>query len=92
MSISPTGPLSSGSLTSAARKAVQAIKRINHEVEGVASNVAAGISTKSGDSVVSDQISQIAKIPALTQQAQANAKVFETANTLLNELASTRRF
>jgi hypothetical protein len=79
MSISPTGPLSTGSLTSAARRAVQDIERINHEVDGIASNVAG-------------QIGEIAKIPALAQQAKANVRVFETADTLLSELASTARF
>jgi hypothetical protein len=92
MSISPTGPLSTGSLTSAARRAVQDIERINHEVEGIAANVTAGFSNKTGDSDVAGQVGQIAKIPALVQQAKVNARVFETADTLLSELASTTRF
>jgi methyl-accepting chemotaxis protein len=79
-----------GSLTSAARTALSGIDDVFRQVDDTAHKVAAGVQ-KEGNPGTDDVSSAIAKMPALKQQAAANARVFETANALLTELTTKPR-
>ncbi|WP_298859739.1 hypothetical protein [uncultured Gimesia sp.] len=78
------------SVTSAMNTALSSIDRVSQRVEEIAGNVASGIESEAG--VESHLInSGILDLPLLKQQALANVKVFETAESLLNTLMIHRR-
>ncbi len=79
-----------GSLTSAAQTALNGLGNVISQVERVAEHVAAGIADDPGESF-SSGLSEVAKLPLLNHQARANAKVFNTAEELLGDLARMPR-
>ncbi|GAB4155270.1 MAG: hypothetical protein Tsb009_32040 [Planctomycetaceae bacterium] len=79
-----------GSLSSAARNALSGIDDVFRQVDDVANQVAAGIKHDNGESSA-DVSRALTKLPALKQQAAANAKVFDTAENLMSVLASKPR-
>lgn len=79
-----------GSLSSAASTALNGLGNVVRRVEEVAEHVAAGISDEAGSSF-SDGLSEIARLPLLKHQAQANALVINTAEELLGDLARMPR-
>ncbi len=79
-----------GSLSSAAFTALNGLGNVVQQVEQVATNVAAGVSDQPGGSF-SEGLSDIVKLPLLEQQARANMQVFNTAEEMLQQLASMPR-
>lgn len=79
-----------GSLTSAARTALSAVDNAFRQVDDVANRVAAGIQTDF-ESSTPEFSAALAELPVLKNHVGANMKVLDTAETLLNELASLPR-
>lgn len=79
-----------GSLSSTAKTALNAIDGVFRQVDDIASRVAAGIETEFEESTA-QLAGALAELPGLKQHAVANARVVETAETLLSELGSLPR-
>ncbi|MAG94766.1 MAG: hypothetical protein CMJ48_13635 [Planctomycetaceae bacterium] len=73
-----------GSLSNAAKTAVNAIDKIAGRTEEIAHEVVQGIEAEAGSSSNSGIGSNLVELSLLKQQAAANVRVFETAGDLLN--------
>ncbi len=73
-----------GSLSNAAKTAVNAIDKIAGRTEEIAHEVAQGIEAEAGSSSTSGIGENLVELSLLKQQAAANVRVFETAGDLLN--------
>jgi len=82
--------MSINALTSASHSALNGLRDVARQVEDVATNVAAGISSEPGSSA-SESLGEIAKLPGLKMQAKANAAVLSTVDDLFSELSSVLR-
>jgi|GEM_PF-5900017 len=79
-----------GSLTVAMQRATTSINNTFSQLEKNASIIAAGVENDSQGSE-KDVSRALAENPALHQQVAANARVIDTADRLLDELASKPR-
>ena len=75
-------------LTSAAHNALGGLSTVVAEVEDVAKTVAAGLAPPGNDrgATLAEVAGAISRLPLLSRDARANAKVLETINDLASEL------
>ena len=78
------------SLSSAARTALSGIERVTDQIDEIAYNVAAGVSSEEGDQITGT-LSELSRLADLKQQARADARVFSTVEELFAELESMPR-